>query len=201
MSAAEPRTADGTEAVPPPGEYAMSEKQPLPDRHHPSHFPTHSYGNRACLVFLTVCTHGRQPLLCHPNGHALLRMVWQQQATAWRVGQYTLMPDHLHLFCTPSDIMEPLPLRKWVSFWKSRVAALWPMEGRPPYRSQTNQHPPLPFKLWQRDYWDTQLRHGESYSDKWDYVRNNPVRKGLVGAPEAWPYQGEIFPLTWHGRI
>lgn len=34
--------------------------------------------------------------------------------------------------------------------------------------------------LWQRDFWDTQLRCVESYSAKWDNVRHNPVRAGLV---------------------
>jgi len=27
---------------------------------------------------------------------------------------------------------------------------------------------------------------------KWDYVRENPVRAGLVSKAEEWKYQGEI---------
>lgn len=51
--------------------------------------------------------------------------------------------------------------------------------------------------LWQRQCWDTQLRTGESYDAKWDYVRNNPVRKGLVASPDDWPFQGELNVLSW----
>ena len=34
--------------------------------------------------------------------------------------------------------------------------------------------------IWQRHFWDTQLRRGESYDQKWDYVMQNPVRAGLA---------------------
>jgi len=30
-------------------------------------------------------------------------------------------------------------------------------------------------------------------SEKWNYVRDNPVRAGLVENAEAWPYQGEVI--------
>jgi len=39
---------------------------------------------------------------------------------------------------------------------------------------------------------DHVLRSNESYSQKWNYVRENPVRAGLVKSAEDWPYQGEI---------
>jgi hypothetical protein len=55
-----------------------------------------------------------------------------------------------------------------------------------------------PDTLWQNDCWDTQLRHGESYTAKWEYVRNNPVRAGLCTSTEAWPFQSEVSPLMWH---
>jgi putative transposase len=50
---------------------------------------------------------------------------------------------------------------------------------------------------WQSDHWDTRLRSEASYDAKWDYVRNNPVRKGLVAAADDWPYQGTLHDLRW----
>ena len=32
------------------------------------------------------------------------------------------------------------------------------------------------------------LRDAESYAQKWQYVRENPVRQGLVERAEDWPY-------------
>ena len=57
-----------------------------------------------------------------------------------------------------------------------------------------------PSPLFQRDCWDRQLRTGESYAQKWEYVRNNPVRKGLVAHADEWPYQGQVNVLEWHER-
>ena len=50
---------------------------------------------------------------------------------------------------------------------------------------------------WQEGFFDHLLRSQESYSQKWDYVRMNPVRAGLCDMPEQWPYQGEIVSLPF----
>ena len=46
-----------------------------------------------------------------------------------------------------------------------------------------------------REYFDHVLRSDESYSEKWDYVRENPVRAGLVRSANDWPYFGSIASL------
>jgi len=72
---------------------------------------------------------------------------------------------------------------RWVRFWKSLVTkSLACREG----------------SLWQTDFWDTQLRCRDKYAAKWEYVRNNPVRAGLLKRPAEWPYQGELNVLRWH---
>jgi hypothetical protein len=47
-------------------------------------------------------------------------------------------------------------------------------------------------QVWEEGFFDHVLRSNESYSQKWHYVRENPVRAGLVRSVEDWPYQGEI---------
>ena len=49
--------------------------------------------------------------------------------------------------------------------------------------------------IWQEEFFDHVLRSDETYSQKWDYVRENPVRAGLVARVEDWPWQGEIDSL------
>ena len=44
---------------------------------------------------------------------------------------------------------------------------------------------------WQRDFFDHRIRRDESHEEKAAYIRNNPVRGGLVKAPEDWPYVWE----------
>ncbi|MGZ0656385.1 REP-associated tyrosine transposase [Coraliomargarita sp. W4R72] len=154
----------------------------LPKRQHPARQPVYDQGNRANIIFLTVCTHQRKRILANETVHRLLIDAWTQ-ADHWLVGRYVVMPDHIHLFCSPARL-EHLPLKSWIRFWKSTASKSWP---------QADEHP-----IWQIDGWDTQLRKGDSYSAKWDYVRNNPVRHKLVSKSEDWPYQGELNQFMWH---
>lgn len=98
------------------------------------------------------------------------------------VGRYVLMPDHVHLFVAfpPTGIT----LSKWVQ-------SLRTVPGKELLR--------LGFQKphWQEGFFDHVLRSAESYSQKWEYVRVNPVRAGLVSDPEDWPYQGEIVRISF----
>jgi putative transposase len=51
-------------------------------------------------------------------------------------------------------------------------------------------------RVWQEEFFDHVLRSSESYSQKWDYVKENPVRAGLVKSSDEWPCQGEMESLT-----
>jgi REP element-mobilizing transposase RayT len=93
------------------------------------------------------------------------------------------MPDHVHLFARPA--MDATPLAAWIKAWKSITARQ--------IAAARQIAPPL----WQPDYFDHFIRSAASYSEKWEYVRNNPVRAGLVRAPEDWPWQGMIHDLSF----
>jgi len=41
---------------------------------------------------------------------------------------------------------------------------------------------------WQRNFFDHRLRHDESLAKKFEYIRQNPVRAGLIMQGEEWPY-------------
>lgn len=41
---------------------------------------------------------------------------------------------------------------------------------------------------WQRGCFDRLLRSDEDLQSKWIYVKDNPVRAGLVERAEDWPY-------------
>jgi putative transposase len=150
-------------------------------RRHPVHQPLHEAFNMPIIVYLTVVTKNRKAILANDVAHAALVEAWKK-ATKWLVGRYVVMPDHVHLFCAPGTQI-PEPLADWVPFWKSEAARTWPDAGVVP--------------LWQRHFWDTQLRRGQSYAEKWQYVVANPVRAGLVSRVDDWPYQGELNELRW----
>ena len=110
--------------------------------------------------------------------HNRLQETWRK-ANTWLVGRYVVMPDHIHLFCSPGTV-PPESLTSWVGYWKRLV--VFAAGGA----------------FWQKNFWDTQLRRQDSYAGKWDYVRQNPVRAGLAAQPDEWPYKGELNVLQWH---
>ena len=148
-------------------------------KHLPHPAPLRSV-NHPTILFVTMCVKERRSLLNTSEAHGLLMNAWHQ-ADRWHVGRYVIMPDHIHFFCAPGD--ETTPFKEWVLFWRNTTTHAWPVVGQKP--------------LWQRDYWDRQLRREEGYHEKWEYVRHNPVRAGLAMKPEDWPYQGELNVLRW----
>jgi putative transposase len=137
------------------------------------------------VVFFTVVTARRQSVLANEGVHEILRRIWTSagEQNGWWVGDYLLMPDHVHFFARAG--CESVPMQKWVQMWKSLSARQW-MAMRE-----------VKTPLWQADYFDRYLRTAENYSEKWAYVEANPVRKGLVAKPEDWPYQGRIHVLRF----
>jgi putative transposase len=130
------------------------------------------------IVLLTVTTEDRTPWLADPVVHGLLCATWQE-AKAWLVGDYLLMPDHLHAFCAPRDFS--FPIEQWITFWKRDFRR---RHGRENWRFQSRG-------------WHHRLRHGEEHSTKWLYVQENPVRKGLVKTIHDWPYKGTVHYVRW----
>jgi len=87
-----------------------------------------------------------------------------------------IMPDHVHLFRRGGDDFR---LGHWIGLLKQVL-------GKAAKLPRANTHP------WQEGFFDHVLRSNESYAQKWNYVRENPVRARLVGSAADWPYQGEI---------
>jgi REP element-mobilizing transposase RayT len=129
------------------------------------------------LYFVTFNTHHRQRLLANKQVHEAFSIFAQiGEARGIAVGRYVVMPDHVHLFVQGSlDFI----LMQWVRLLKRDLSNVIPID-RP---------------HWQKGFFDHVIRSSESYAQKWEYVRHNPVRAGLVPTSEAWPYQGELVRL------
>lgn len=129
------------------------------------------------LFFVTICTIHRQRIgdleAAHHAFGAYIRRARDEFGVA--VGRYVMMPDHTHFFIRGGDQFK---LAQWVNGLKRAISiALGATKKRP---------------LWQPGFFDHVLRNDESYGQKWEYVRENPVRAGLVVRADEWPYQGEF---------
>ncbi len=130
------------------------------------------------LYFVTFCTYLRRPWLANNDPHeGFVRFSAKAECKFnIAVGRYVLMPDHAHLFVRGGLDFE---LGRWIGALKHAIAKAAGRFG-------------TPSENWQEGCFDHLLRSDESYAEKWLYVRENPVRAGLVERWEDWPYQGEI---------
>ena len=132
------------------------------------------------LYFVTMVTWQRQPLLACESVHRAFREhAIQQESIGIGVGRYVIMPDHIHFFVR---IGTGQMLGESVKQLKQAVT-----------KALRITQPEI--RVWQPGFFDHLLRSSESYGQKWAYVRDNPVRAGLVANAEDWPYQGEIVRI------
>jgi REP-associated tyrosine transposase len=135
------------------------------------------------IYFITTCTFNRRALLASKEVARILVDEWRlaHGRHGWAVGRYVVMPDHVHFFCSAELDAKTLPtfMQAWKQWTSKRIARELRLLGT----------------VWQEEFFDHVLRSSESYSQKWDYVRQNPVRAGLVKTSDEWPWQGEIESL------
>ena len=127
------------------------------------------------VYFVTFCTRDRQRIPDLAKAQTALEAYAQRgmQAFGSALGRYVIMPDHIHLFvCGDADFV----LSKWLAGLKRAISKALGIRG----------------EFWQPTFFDHILRSDESYSEKWEYVCQNPVRAGLVKQSEDWKYQGEV---------
>jgi putative transposase len=135
------------------------------------------------IYFITSCTFKRRPILNSADVAKVLIQEWSdaRDRHGWAIGRYVIMPDHVHFFCAPE--LAAKTLSEFTQAWKQWTSKRLMHKRR------------FAANVWQEEFFDHVLRSSESYSQKWDYVRENPVRAGFVVTPEEWPWQGEIESL------
>jgi putative transposase len=136
------------------------------------------------FYFVTFNTSTRAPMLAVPEVHDIFRTFGRKAHDKYdvAVGRYVIMPDHIHLFVAlPAT---GITLSQWIKSLRSVLGKeLLRLGFQKPH--------------WQEGFFDHLLRSSESYGEKWEYVRMNPVRAGLCSEPEDWPFQGEIERIEY----
>ena len=129
------------------------------------------------LYFITFTTRDRRAIPSLDDGQLALQRYARCGSDKFNIapGRYVIMPDHVHLFVRGSPTFT---LSTWIGGLKRAM-------------SVALKSP----RLWQPGFFDHILRSDDSYAEKWNYVRENPVRAGLIKVADDWPYQGEIVVI------
>jgi putative transposase len=154
---------------------------PLRQRRTLPHEPPLSVRTDNAVFFLTICCDPRSHnQLCHPEVSRRLfeAMAFYNDAGQWWAHFALLMPDHLHMltsFPESGRARSPNAPRRTPTM-AAVISALKRYTAR-----QFGIH-------WQRDFFDHRLRGDDSAREKEEYIRQNPVRAGLVKTADDWPY-------------
>jgi putative transposase len=100
------------------------------------------------------------------------------QRRTWFPEIVLLMPDHLHALISFS--WEPkMGMNRAAADWKRYLATQFGIS-------------------WQRDYFDHRIRSEQDHQSKWNYIRENPVRAGLVKTYDLWPHVWLPHQIGWN---
>jgi REP element-mobilizing transposase RayT len=127
---------------------------------------------------LTTCTLGRIPRFQDGRlvAEALGFLVEEAHTHGFDIQAYCFMPDHLHLLTNGAH-----PAADCLTFVKT-----FKQRSGFAFKQRTRE------RLWQDRPYDHILRPDESWEAVAYYIWMNPVRKGLCGRPEQWPFSGSL---------
>ena len=133
------------------------------------------------IFFLTCTTYSRFPWFERFEKLAfeavrLLESLADERGT--EIFAWCLMPDHCHLLIQDYDIIE------FVRLFKGRLT--------PMARKMESGR-----SLWQKSFYDHALRKSESVFTVAGYIWENPVRAGLIDAPEKYVLSGSLVWPDW----
>ena len=127
------------------------------------------------IYFLTLCVVPRCSALANDVAWRALCQTLKR-LDKWNTYCVLVMPDHVHLLTAPVEReLSVAAFLKWLKRWFNEIYE-FPGECR-----------------WQPGGFDRLLRTSESIHEKWNYVRENPVRAGLVEHWKQWPYRRGFF--------
>ena len=156
--------------------------------------------------FFTVVTYRRQAILCDaPIREALRNAIAAVRAKRpFTTDAWVLLPDHLHTIWTlpPGDADFAT---RWAVI-KRRVSVACAIEYRRADWINSSKQKHRESTLWQRGYWEHQIRDENDFTKHMDYIHFNPVKHGHCKQVSEWPYstfhryveQG-VYSLDWGG--
>ena len=148
-----------------------------------------SYGT-GYLHFITFSCYQRRPLLRAPKCRDLFLRILEETRRRYGfiVAGYVVMPEHVHLLIgepdagTHSVVMQVLKQR----FARELLDRFRQRNERP----QGSLWSTVLEKghVWQRRFYDFVVWNPHKRAEKLRYMHENPVRRGLVSAAEAWKW-------------
>lgn len=169
-----------------------------------------SYYRRANVTggtyFFTVATYRRRGWLTGDDARQSLRhgIALARRSHPFEIDAWVLLPDHLHCVWTlpPGDANFSV---RWAIIKRHVTRCCSARLHRDDWLTASKQQR-HESTLWQRRYWEHQIRDEADLRRHIDYLHWNPVKHGHVDQVAQWPYstfhryaREGIYPIDWGG--
>jgi putative transposase len=138
--------------------------------------------------FFTVITYNRRKFLTTDLARGCLHHVWQEikSRRPFELVAVCLLPEHLHcVWKLPEDDCD-------FSIRWSSIKGVFSREYNKQRKSRSDSRPSLLRRresaLWQRRYWEHQIRDENDLQSHVDYIHYNPIKHNLVKNLDDWPW-------------
>ncbi len=118
----------------------------------------------------------------------------------FHIDAMVILPDHLHAMWTLPKGDANYPMR-WSLIKAGFSRGIPKDERRSPSRIAKGER-----GIWQRRFWEHQIRDERDYENHMDYLHYNPVKHGLVKDVKNWPHstfhryvREGIYDKNWAG--
>jgi putative transposase len=152
--------------------------------------------------FFTLVTQNRHPLFHNPLNVDRLRAAFRyvMRRHPFTIDGIVVLPDHLHcLWTLPQDDVNFSTRWRLIKSHFSRNYPRSDTSPSTPSRNAKNER-----AIWQRRFWEHQIRDDQDFINHLDYIHYNPVRHQLVNAPKDWQYssfhrfvKAGVYDVMW----
>lgn len=110
-----------------------------------------------------------------------------------QVNVFVIMPTHLHLVVYPdANVKLTDVMRDFKRFTSRAISTQLEQDEQPTilrgFAKQAPDRAKAEYRVWQEGFHPEAIYTPSFAQQKIEYLHNNPVRKGLVDAPEQWRY-------------
>lgn len=150
--------------------------------------------------FFTVVTYERRPILTSDDALETLRQAfdWTRVIRPFTVEAIVILPDHLHCIWTlpANDADFAVRWRSIKSRFTRNIVSKIDARSESPSRVARRERP-----VWQRRYWEHNVRDERDFRRHVEYIHANPVRHGLGLRARLAPFELWAMGDRWNVRI
>lgn len=135
--------------------------------------------------FFTVVTYERRNTLCLPENIILLENVFSEVKAKhpFEMDAFIILPDHVHCIWTLPPDDNDFSMR-WMLI-KSNFSRMCKEVKGPANKNRLNKRKR---SVWQRRFWEHEIRDERDLKAHIEYIHYNPVKHGLAKSPADWAY-------------